>query len=57
MGRLMKKYNAGEIATVSELGFALDGAELGLYISDLVQMVAIVHCLANDAETRAKDTK
>ena len=57
LDRLMRNFNAGDPATVNELGFALDGAELGPYISQLVQMVSIVHCLANDAETRAKDTK
>ena len=51
----MKKFDGGDTAAVNELGSALGGEELGLYINQLAQMAAIVQCLANDAETRAKD--
>ena len=49
---LMASFNLGQEATVNKLGLALSNEELGLYVSKVAGMLAVLHCLADDARAK-----
>jgi hypothetical protein len=52
MNNMIRSFSEGEEVQLNNLGFVLGNEELGLYISQLAQLLAIGHCLANDATSR-----
>ena len=53
---LLTSFNLGQEAIVSKTGLALSQEELALYYTKVLELVSVMHCLADDAE-RAKAKK
>ncbi|MBT7266437.1 MAG: hypothetical protein HN884_06160 [Rhodospirillaceae bacterium] len=52
MQALMASFGLGQEAVVNKLGFSLSNEELGLYVSKVSGMIAVLHCLADDAKKK-----
>jgi hypothetical protein len=52
MSALMASFGLGQEAVVNKLGLALSNEELGLYVGKVAGMLAVVHCLADDARKK-----
>jgi len=52
MSALMASFGLGQEAVVNKLGLALSNEELGLYVGKVAGMMAVVHCLADDARKK-----
>lgn len=50
MQALLTSFNLGQEAVVNKAGLALSSEELALYYTKVLELVAVLHCLADDAQ-------